>query len=472
MVRCRKLLSKCKKNIIMKNSVLILLGLVLPLLAASQGTPRFEVAYSGNGNNHMTIYLTQDLVGNLVAGDEIGIFDGEICVGALVLNAAVTGVVEVITSKKDDGLNNGFTIGNDIIIKVYDSGKAKEFGIVQVSYYDTENKPIEPVKFTANGSAFVKVAAYHPATITGPEGSILRYSTGNIYTTESNMDNYVWNVPGGTIKSGAGTNTISVFWNEAGPQTVTVSWKYEDSEISNGATLETTITDRILLNVKVFLEGPYNVATGTMNTIIRPLLPLQQPYNVAPFNYNGTESVESVDDIPATIVDWVLVELRAANMVQNATSSTIIARQAAFLKNNGKIINLNGAEALQFLNQSVPEGTSLFIVVRHRNHLDIIGAMAANQHGNGTHEYDFTTSGDKVFGGNKSLKLTGSVYSIAAGDIDPDGNVFVSDYNAWIINFGKSGYHNADLNLDGNVFVSDYNSWIVNFGSSTNNLLK
>jgi hypothetical protein len=50
-------------------------------------------------------------------------------------------------------------------------------------------------------------------------------SSGNIYTTETGMSGYSWNVPsGGTIDSGAGTNSIGVTWSTAGSHTVQVNY--------------------------------------------------------------------------------------------------------------------------------------------------------------------------------------------------------------------------------------------------------
>ncbi len=64
-----------------------------------------------------------------------------------------------------------------------------------------------------------------------------------------------------------------------------------------------------ILDLTVFLEGPFNTSSFEMNTTLNQgtLIPLNQPYNTAPWNYNGTENVTN---IPPDIVDWVLVELR------------------------------------------------------------------------------------------------------------------------------------------------------------------
>ena len=62
--------------------------------------------------------------------------------------------------------------------------------------------------------------------ITGPD-SVCAQSTGNVYTTEAGMTNYIWTVSaGGTITSGgtSTSNTVTVTWNTVGPQTVSVEY--------------------------------------------------------------------------------------------------------------------------------------------------------------------------------------------------------------------------------------------------------
>jgi hypothetical protein len=50
-------------------------------------------------------------------------------------------------------------------------------------------------------------------------------STGNVYTTAAGMTGYIWVVSaGGTITAGAGTNAITVTWNTAGNQTITLNY--------------------------------------------------------------------------------------------------------------------------------------------------------------------------------------------------------------------------------------------------------
>lgn len=57
--------------------------------------------------------------------------------------------------------------------------------------------------------------------------SVCAASTGNVYTAPAEMTNYLWTISaGGTITAGGGTasNTITVTWNSAGTQTVSVNY--------------------------------------------------------------------------------------------------------------------------------------------------------------------------------------------------------------------------------------------------------
>jgi hypothetical protein len=72
----------------------------------------------------------------------------------------------------------------------------------------------------------VTVNALPVPTITGPT-PICVGSTGNVYSTQAGMTNYLWTVSaGGNITAGGGTgnNTVTVTWNTAGAQTVRVNY--------------------------------------------------------------------------------------------------------------------------------------------------------------------------------------------------------------------------------------------------------
>lgn len=117
------------------------------------------------------------------------------------------------------------------------------------------------------------------------------------------------------------------------------------------------------LSAKIYLEGAY-IGANEMRTDISLNIdfPKTQPFNVFPWFFEGTEKIESV---PADIVDWVLVSLR-----DDLNDSSEIAKRAALLKKDGKIVDLDGVSNVGFV---VEEG-SYFVVIEHRNHLPIISS--------------------------------------------------------------------------------------------------
>ncbi len=213
------------------------------------------------------------------------------------------------------------------------------------------------------------------------------------------------------------------------------------------------------LDIKVLSEGPYN---GTdMNTGLNSggLLPLDQPYNTAPWNYPGSVNIESIPN--ANIVDWVLIELRDAEDATSATPGTMIAKQAAFLLNDGSVVGLDGSSILSFYHSIIQ---SLFVVIWHRNHLGVMSANALTETG-GVYTYDFTTSGGQAYGTDAQKDLGSGVYGMIAGDANADGDVNTGDKTIWTNQAGVSGYKTADMNMNTQVNNQDKNNkWLLNSG--------
>jgi len=60
-------------------------------------------------------------------------------------------------------------------------------------------------------------------SIIGPASACVN-STGNVYSTQAGMTGYTWAIVGGTITTGTGTNSITVTWNTAGAQNLSVNY--------------------------------------------------------------------------------------------------------------------------------------------------------------------------------------------------------------------------------------------------------
>ena len=215
------------------------------------------------------------------------------------------------------------------------------------------------------------------------------------------------------------------------------------------------------LSLSVFLEGAFN-GTTAMNTTLNTsnILPFGQPYNMAPWSYPG---IESVTAIPAGVVDWVLVEVRQAASAALATSSTIIAKRAGFLKSDGSIVDLDGVSPLNIGRPTI--ASNLYVVIRHRNHIAIMNANTMALNGT-TYNYNFSSAITQAYGGTAGYKqIVPGIFGMVSGDTDADGTITILDFSSWASDFGATtSYRLTDIDLDGLITVLDFSKWATNFG--------
>jgi len=212
-----------------------------------------------------------------------------------------------------------------------------------------------------------------------------------------------------------------------------------------------------VVNVKAFLEGPYQ--NGSMVTIVKDNggLPLAQPYNISPWNYSGGESVSS---IPADVVDWVLVGLRSTE------TTAELSYRAAFIKSDGSIVDTSGSGGVKF--EGIPYG-DYFVVIYHRNHLAIMSSTARAL-SDASALYDFSAAMARAYGTNPMVELTSGVFCMIGGDGNSDGIVDDADKTLWRVENGTHWLYSkfGDFNLDGGIDALDLNYGLrVNIGSLT-----
>lgn len=216
----------------------------------------------------------------------------------------------------------------------------------------------------------------------------------------------------------------------------------------------------VAVNAKVYLEGSLNGSNMSTSLNSSGYLPLSQPFNIAPWNYSGTESVSSIPN--TNIVDWVMVELRDVTPPSGIPNEeTTVASRAGFLLNDGSIVDIDGYSPLTF-NATINE--DLYIVVRHQSHLDIVGAAPAILAA-GIYDYDFTTSESQVYGGTSGHKeISAGIWGMISGDANGDGIINMDDKSInWLNQSGLSGYKSADFNMGGKVDNLDKNDhWLQN----------
>lgn len=291
-----------------------------------------------------------------------------------------------------------------------------------------------------------------------------------VYFTDLSTNNptsWSWSFTPATISYvgfyNPGSQNPQVTFNEAGYYTVELT-----ATNTGGNDIETKIdyiyvSDPSLdLDLTVFLEGPYN--NGTMNTNLNSMLPLNQPFNAAPWYYVGPENVAAIPDID--IVDWILIELRDATTASIADGTTALNWQAGFIRNDGKIVDMTGSPILHFESSVI---SSLYVVIHQRNHLSIMSAFGLIE-SDGIYSYNFTSGIDQVYGGIDGHKeLTTGVWGMLSGDGDRNGLINADDKSTiWENQAGKKGYIYSDYNLDGQSDNKDKDDfWAPNNGLGT-----
>jgi hypothetical protein len=213
-------------------------------------------------------------------------------------------------------------------------------------------------------------------------------------------------------------------------------------------------------NLRAILEGPFDGTNMQTFLNMKGMLPLSQPYHVAPWNYGGTETVASIPN--PSIVDWILVELRDAPNAASAGPSAIKGQHACFLMNDGTVRGLDGISMPLF---SEVFEDSAFVVIRHRNHLGVMSSTPLQRAGD-TFSYDFAIAGEMAYGTSPQKLLGPGLFGLYAGNASANSIIDLDDLiNGWWLFAGIGGYENADLNMDGQVENRDKNEyWFENTG--------
>lgn len=275
----------------------------------------------------------------------------------------------------------------------------------------------------------------------------------------------IYNGPGTTsplLGTWCGTNSPGTLTSTHVSGALTFKFHSDNSVTKPGWNAQVYCTSTpFTIQSKAFLQGPYNGLQMNTNLISLTEFPLSQPFSGSPWYYTGTESVTSIPN--QDIVDWVLMELRDAGSGAQALSSTVVARKACFLLNNGNIVNVDGSSPPSF---NLLYQNALFVVLWHRNHLGIMSSSQLSFTSNAA-SYDFSTGSDKVYGGASGYRQIGpAAWGMVSGDGTADQQVNNNDKNnVWKMEVGTQGYKAGDFNLDKQVTNIDKTSyWTPNTG--------
>lgn len=212
-------------------------------------------------------------------------------------------------------------------------------------------------------------------------------------------------------------------------------------------TTVTVLPNYGVLNMKVFLQGPYDATSGLMDDSLRSqnLLQTTSPYADALtcdqliFDSSGNNA----------IVDWVWIEFRDVN-----DNTNILYAQSALLQRDGDIVNEYG---MAFLSIDIPDG-DYYISLSHRNHLGVLTAQPISYSLASGILVDFSMDINDIFGGSNAIgAMTDGVLALYTGDFNGDGQVQNTDKIAVEALRGLSGYNNADLDMNGQIQNTDVN---------------
>ena len=216
---------------------------------------------------------------------------------------------------------------------------------------------------------------------------------------------------------------------------------------------------RILIDAEVFLQGPLVSpdTAGLMNDDLRAgaYIPTTSPYSD---NATCNASVFTVTGNDA-IVDWVWVELRAAN-----DNTKIINARSALLQRDGDVVDVDGTSNLVM--RAAP--TNYFVVVNHRNHLGAMSASTIGLSDSSVTTVDFKNNGFSTYGTEAQAQLASNDMALWAGNANGDDRVryqgssndanYIKDEVLADPGNGAGnnlyfyfGYDNADVDLDSRI---------------------
>ena len=302
-----------------------------------------------------------------------------------------------------------------------------------VSISDAAKCPV--VVGPESATATVVVNQIAPVAIVPANATLC--SGQSLTLTSSGEGTYLWN-------TGQTRQNLPV--TQAGTYSVTVTDGAGCTSTAASIVEIATCPQSVLFSAKFLLEGFTDPTTGLMSTALTTggWFPKKQPYSVAPWFYMG---VELVGTLPPNVSDWVVVVAR------NALGEALEGK-AAFVRNDGLLLSIDGTEGVLFS----PLNGPVYVSIHHRSHLAV---RTRNPVISGK-LLDFTVD-ETLTAGTAQLKRVANRLALFVGDLNGDNVINNKDFNRWRVNSSAVGRY-LPVDADGNGFVNnrDYNRWVSN----------
>ncbi|HZV68020.1 MAG TPA: HYR domain-containing protein [Saprospiraceae bacterium] len=255
------------------------------------------------------------------------------------------------------------------------------------------------------------------------------------------------------------------------------SWVYLEGAAANASGGVTyTLPMRTTLNDLRVLPGQLLIDLFAGNKYSPP----GQPYNIAPWNYFGTEGalfdsggnpLNSNAGYPATVVDWILVSLRT----DSAGTGGPICQVAALVHKDGTIQFVKPLNCC-----SVSENSNYYLVIEHRNHLLVMsnGSVSFINH-KLSYDFRFQQSWENpIFAGlnlfAREKEILSGRFAMYAGNgnqalsLNADTDINFDDRSFWESQNGAVGFYRiGDYNLNADTNFNDRVVWERNNGKFT-----
>ncbi len=295
------------------------------------------------------------------------------------------------------------------------------------------------------------------ACVTASAGSdpVLGCNAVNLNGSATGATNYSWCTNDGNILSGSTSLNPSI--DQVGTYYLT-ALDANCCSVTSAVTVTQNCSSNpnVVVQMRVYLEGFYNLSTGLMTTDLYTtgVISTGQPFNSSPWDYSGTESL-TLSAMPANTVDWVLVEVRDA-----ADNFSIVEQKAALLLSNGDVVDIDGVTSgVNFSN--ITSSTNYYLSVKSRNHLGVISNTTVNLPN--TITYDFTNNANVFENSSQISDLGNDSYALYAGDMNSDGVISVADFNVYVFDLSLTNqYIAADLDGNNSVTIADFNAYRPN----------
>lgn len=374
----------------------------------------------------------------------------QVAIDAIIKNNNFNGTGTALTFQNHDSDNDSygtFTIGT--------AGNENDFASTLTKFIELDGQT-----GSSNGSTF----PVYPTTGNWP-------TTMACWAQDHNIENNRFDV--------SGSLKLPINMNNGERATLESKLIHEPDNVCLGLL---TYFKPLEVKAKVYLQGPYNTTSNTMNDDLRqivsgPLFPLDSPYDTMPDftvvnNYVAesiTTGVRDNSDPNNAIVDWIWLELRAVD------ETTVVATRSALLQRDGDVVDMDGSSDVQF--PDTYEG-NYHLMVRHRNHLAAMTNATVFLNDNSP-LIDFSdpalvTDGTTGTSARKLLETGPDIYGLWAGNVNQkDGNS-----NWWILYNGSkndraeilvrvgtstplnvvNGYYHQDVNMNGQTKYSGANN--------------